>query len=248
MITQSLVAALLLASAASAAGVPSRFEPDCKHIVFQPEDGPISKPVALTSQEWVSECFPSSSTGESCWEFPGRRDSLSVRLTLAGRRPLLPWESDVFQVCLTGSMLRAEPVSTAYDYRVVRDGALDGSVVLSAGAKRLLPPDPRGVQAALTPGLTLVFHDQWAAYYPGQLVVLKLALKKEISFWPDETVVEKEITLPVAENFSVELGSGLRGPGGIYYARYSIKRLGGRVSTEAETPGLQTEKVSYDRE
>jgi hypothetical protein len=142
-------------------------------------------------------------------------------------------------------MLNTDEVSTAYDYRVVSDGALDGNIVLAAGSKRLLPPDPRGVQAALTPGLTLVFHDQWAAYYPGGSIVLKIALKKESSFWPDETVEQKELAFPVAETYSVDLSGK---PGGIYYAKYSIKRLGGLVSTESETPGLQTGKVSCIRE
>ena len=244
MIT-SIAAALLLAAAASAADVSSGFEPDCKNVVFQPEDAPVSRPVTLSSQEWVVDCFPSSPAGQDCWEHPGGFDSLRVQLTLSDRPPLLPWESDVFQVCLTGPMLLTEPVSTAYDYRVARDGALDGNVVLSAGAKRALPPDPRGVQAALTPALRLVFHDQWAAYYPGGEIVLKIALKKESSFWPDETVVDKEITVPVAQGYAIDLSGAASGRGGIYYARYWIKRLGGSVSTETETPGLSTERVSY---
>ena len=244
MNTSTLAAALLLASAASAADVSSGFEPDCKNVVFQPEDAPVSKPVNLSSQEWVVDCFPSSPAGQDCWERPGKIDSLRVQVTLAQRPPLLPWESDVFQVCLTGPMLAADPVSTAYDYRVVRDGTLDGNVVFAAGSKRLLPPDPRGVQAALTPELSLVFKDQWAAYYPGEAILLKIELKKESSFWPDETVLENEIALPVASGYTLNLGKAA-GEGGIYYAKYSIKRLGGLVSTEAETPALQTGKVSF---
>jgi hypothetical protein len=266
MKTPSLAVPLLLASAVAAASaavvVPEapfqvgppvmhgtqaapRFEPACADVVFQPEDATVSRPVTLTSQEWVTDCVPSGA-GQSCWEHPGRTDSLAVRLNLADRKKLLPWESDVFRACLLGPSLRVDPVSTAYDYAVVRDGALDGNVVLSAGAKRALPPDPRGIQAVLTPGLALVFHDQWASYYPGENVVLKIALRKEVYFWPDETIVEKEITLPVAEDYTVELDGAVRGPGGIYYAKYSIKRLGGDVSTQAETPGLLTQKVSYD--
>jgi hypothetical protein len=250
MNTPTLVAALLLSCAASAASdavVPSRFEPDCKDIVFQPEDSPVSGPVTLRSEEWITDCVPSGSTEENCWERPGFSQALMVRLTLMERGPLLPWESDVFRVCLTGSALTTQPLSTAYDYRVVRDGEFDGCVVLASGPKRALPPDPRGVQAALTPGLTLAFRDRWASYYPGELIVLKIALKKEVSFWPDENVVEKELTLPVAETYTVEFGGAASGPG-IYYARYSIQRLGGRVSTEAETPALQTDKISFEPE
>ncbi len=258
MNTPSLAAATLLALAALASAAPDapspvradqdaapRYAPDCADVVFQPEDPPLSKPVRLSSQEWYDECVPDGTRGEDCWERPGPVDSLTVRLSLPDRKRLLPWESDVFRVCLTGPALRTEVVSAAYDYGVVRDGAADGLVVLSAGAKRLLPPDPRGVQAVLTPGLTLQFHDQWAEYYPGGTVVLKIALKKEGRFWSDETVAERELALPVAENYVVELGAA-GAPGGVYYARYSIRRLGGTVSTEAETPALETRRVSDD--
>lgn len=268
MNTPTFAAALLIAAAvpsAAAAPVPEapfqvgppavrgvesapRFAPDCRDVVFQPEDAAVSGPVTLTSREWVTDCVPSGSSGESCFEREGRSDSRQVRLTLADRRPLNPWESDVFRACLTGPLLSVEPVSTAYDYLVVSDGALDGNVILAPGAKRLLPPDPRGIQAVLTPGLTLAFYDQWAANYPGGEVVLKMTLKRAHSFWPDETVVEKEITLPVAQNYTVELSAAVHHPGDVYYARYSIRRLGGLVSTEAETPVLETEKVSYDRD
>ena len=224
----------------------SRYVPDCADVVFQPEDPAVSRPVTLSSQEWYEDCVPDGARGEGCWERSGPTDSLMVRLSLQDRKPLLPWESDVFRVCLTGPLLRTDVVSVAYDYAVVRDGAVDGFVVLASGAKRRLPPDPRGVQAVLTQGLALQFHDQWAAYYPGGSVVLKIALRKEVRFWPDETVVEKQVVLPVAENYVVELGGAAGPSGGIYYARYSIERLGGTVSTEAETPALETQKVSYE--
>jgi hypothetical protein len=222
-----------------------RFAPDCADVVFQPEDPPVSKPVPLSSQEWYEDCVPEGSHGQGCWERPGEIDRLNVRLTLKDRGPLLPWESDVFRACLTGPLLRVDVVSAAYDYAVVRDGALDGEVVLAPGAKRLLPPDPRGVQAVLTPNLTLFFRDQWAAFYPGGSVVLKVALKKENRFWPDETVAEKQVALPTTDNYLVEF-AGAASPGGIYYARYSIVRLGATVSTEDETPALETEKVSFE--
>ncbi|HEX4048104.1 MAG TPA: hypothetical protein VH309_09740 [Elusimicrobiota bacterium] len=258
----TLAAALLLAAPASAAVLDApfhvvppdvhgvqyapRFEPDCRHVVFQPEDPSVSRPMTLTSEEWITDCVPAGAGGgQSCWEHPGRTDSLAVSLSLADRRPLLPWESDVFSVCLQGPALRTQPVSTAYDYRVVNDGALDGRVVLEPGAKRALPPDPRGVQATLTPQLTLAFHDLWSSYYAGQEILLRIALRKANDFFPDETVAEKEIALPVAENYAVELSRAAGAGGGIYYARYSIRRLGGAVSTEDETPVLETEKVSY---
>jgi len=271
MDTPSFAASLLLAAAVSSAAVPappvpeapfqvgppaaravqaaSRFEEDCKDVVFQPEDAAVSKPTTLTSVEWVTDCVPSGTPGQdSCFERQGCSDSRAVRITLADRKPLHPWESDVFRACLTGSDLSVAPVSTAYDYTAVADGALDGNVIFSAGAKRLLPPDPRGIQGVLTPGLTLAFYDLWADDYPGEEVELKMTLMRAHSFWPDETVVEKDVVLPVARNYTVELSAAVHRPGEVYYARYSIRRLGGVVSTIAETPVLQTEKVSYDRD
>jgi len=270
MKTPLAAAALLLASFSSAAvpaapvaeapfqvGPPplqavqaaSRFEPDCKDVVFQPEDAAVSRPLTLTSVEWVTDCVPSGeSGGDSCFERQGLSDSRLVRITLADRKPLHPWESDVFRACLTGPDLSVTPVSTAYEYTPTADGALDGNVIFATGAKRLLPPDPRGIQAVLTPGLTLAFYDLWADDYPGEEVELKMTLLRAHSFWPDETVVEKDITLPVARNYTIELSAAVHQPGEVYYARYSIRRLGGLISTTAETPVLQTEKVSYDRD
>ncbi|HXT01370.1 MAG TPA: hypothetical protein VN915_11890 [Elusimicrobiota bacterium] len=227
----------------------SRFEPDCKDVVFQPEDPAVSKPLTLTSVEWVTDCVPQGPSGsDSCFERQGRSDSREVRVTLAGRPKLNPWESDVFRACLTGTELSVAPVATAYEYTSTDGGETDGNAVFVAGAKRLLPPDPRGIQAVLTPGLTLAFYDLWADYYPGEEVELKMTLMRAHSFWPDETVVEKDVALPVARNYTVELSAAVHQPGEVYYARYSIRRLGGRVSTIAETPQLQTEKVSYDRD
>jgi hypothetical protein len=252
MKTSNLAAAplLALASFASAAQADQAslvsYVPDCRHVVFQPEDPPVSKTLALASQEWDDSCIPEGGHGDDCWQRPGPTDHMNVRLSIKDRKPLLPWESDVFQVCLTGPLLRTETVSAAYDYGVVRDGATDGDVVLAPGAKKLLPPDPRGVQAVMTPQLTLQFHDQWARYYPGGTVVLKIQLIKEVRFWPDETIAEKEITLAVSDNYVVELGGAAAAPGGVYYARYTVRRLGGAVSTETETPALETQKVSYE--
>jgi hypothetical protein len=260
MKTPNLAAPLLalawFSSAALAAAVPAqvhddqdaapRFVPDCADVVFQPEDPPASKPVPLTSQEWYQDCVPAGTRGQDCWERAGQADSLTVRLSIVNRKPLLPWESDVFRACLTGPALRVDVVSAAYDYALVRDGAVDGDVIFTPGAKRLLPPDPRGVQAVLTPNLTLTLRDQWASYYPGESILLKIAVKKAIRFWPDETVAVRELRLRVADNYVVELGAEAVLPGELYYVRYSVARLGGAVSTEAETPALETQTVSFE--
>jgi hypothetical protein len=218
MKTWTLAAALLLSFAARSAVA----EP-CADVVFQPEDPPVSRAVRLS----------------------GGVEDRTVRLILRERPPLLPWESDVFKVCLTGANFTMEPVSTAYDYRVVGDGAFDGNVVLAAGPKRALPPDPRGIQAGLTPSLSLVFEDRWAAYYQGEDVVLRVALMKEGPSWPDETVARREVALPVAQTYAMDFSGAARARGGVYYAAYSIRRLGGRVSTEDDTPVLKTGEVSY---
>jgi hypothetical protein len=260
MKTPNLAASLLaLACFASAANASSaapasihddqeagpRFTPDCAHVVFQPEDPPVSKPVPLSSQEWEETCVPAGAQ-EECWEVAGRTDDLTVRLTLKDRKPLLPWESDVFAVCLDGPALSVRVVSAAYDYAVVRDGAVDGNVVLTPGAKRLLPPDPRGVQGNLTPKMSLVLNDRWAEYYPGQTVYLKVTLKKDVRFWPDETVAEEEYEFPVAASYVVDLAGEAVKPGGFYYVRYSIERLGGTVSSEDMTPELVTPTVAFE--
>jgi hypothetical protein len=231
-----------------------RYDVDCADVRFGPSDQPVSALVFLRSQEWVTECAPVGDPrrggGQSCWERPGSVWTQDVRVTLQNRPPLLPWEHDSFRVCLQGPWVSADSVETAYEYKNVSSGRDAGNVVMAAGRRTPESPDPVGVLADLGAQLKLNFTDKWASYYPGEQIVLKVELKKVVKFWPDATVLDKEITLPVAAAYAVDLnqfaGSFSSKPeaGKQYYVKYSIKRVGS-VSNDHDTKTLETAKVSY---
>ncbi|OGR90066.1 MAG: hypothetical protein A2V88_08205 [Elusimicrobia bacterium RBG_16_66_12] len=228
--------------------------PDCVAFTFSPTDNPVSESVYLRSTEYVTECQPVGDPrhggGQNCWERPGYSYSQRVQVTLRDRQPLLPWEHDVFRVCLDGPWLYTNVIEAAYDYKLVSAGADSGRIVLSPTRKIPMRPDPVGVLADLSGQFVLNFKDKWSSYYPGENIVLKIALTKEVKFWPDYAILTKEITVPVAEAYRFDLNkfaaefSEKPAAGKDYYVAYSIKRTG-KVSKNDFTKALETSRVSY---
>ncbi|MDE2489353.1 MAG: hypothetical protein KGM24_00790 [Elusimicrobia bacterium] len=231
-----------------------RYDSDCATISFGPNDKTTSDRVWLRSQEWDTQCAPVGDPrhggGQNCWEVPGPSWSQGVRITLQGRPALLPWERDSFQVCMNGPWSYADPIETAYDYKEVSDSG-SGDFTMAAGARTPEAPDPTGVQADLSTAMTLTAKDKWSSYYPGEQIALKLTLKKHVTFWPDATVLDKTVTVPVAATYALNLNayaaefSQTLEAGKKYYVEYQVERLGGAVSKQVFTPELKTAQVAY---
>ncbi len=231
-----------------------RYDMDCATISFGAADKTVSDRVWLRSQEWNTQCVPVGDPrhggGQNCWEVPGTSWSQGVQITLQGRGALLPWERDSFRVCMNGPWVYADPIQTAYDYKEISNGN-DGDIVMAAVGRTPEAPDPVGVLATVTPQLVATFTDKWASYYPGETITLRVELKKDVPIFPDSTLLKKDIVLPVAASYSVDLSkyasefSQQPAAGKKYYVRYSIRRDGGTVSSTAFTDELETAKVSY---
>jgi len=231
-----------------------RYDMDCATFNFGPNDKPASDRVWLRSQEWETECQPVGDPrhggGQNCWERPGMSWSQGVQITLQNRPALLPWEHDTFRVCLQGPWIYTDTIEAAYDYQNVSPSRDGGDIVLAATRKTPESPDPVGVLADLNAQLKVTFTDKWASYYSGEQIALKVELKKVVKFWPDSTLLEKEITLPVAASYGVDLNkfvsefSSKPEAGKQYYVKYSIKRIGA-VSKPSYTRTLETGKASY---
>jgi hypothetical protein len=231
-----------------------RYDMDCASVAFGANDKPVSDRVWLRSQEWETRCTPVGDPrhggGQNCWEQPGMSWSQGVQITLQGRGQVLPWERDVFRVCMNGPWVYVDPILTTHKYHETGSDAT-GDYVESATARTLQAPDPAGILGSVTPQFQATFTDKWASYYPGETVTLKIELKKDVPIFPDSTLLKKEITLPVAASYSVDLNkyaaefSQKAVAGKKYYLRYSIRRDGGTVSTKDYTDELETAKVSY---
>lgn len=229
-----------------------RSDVDCRVVSFRADSGTVSPTIHLRSQEWVEECRPAGDPrhgGVICTERPGIVHRREVSIHLSERRPLLPWEYDAFEACLDGYWLRVRQLESAYKYRV-SDEDRAGRVAAVPVAKTPMSPDPVGVVGELAEDLTLSLRDRWARYYAGERIVFKLELKRHVPIFPDATLVEKELELPVAETYSFdfkswagEFSQALES-GKEYYAAYSIKRVG-QVSKPVFTRKHETGKVTW---
>jgi len=244
----------------------TRYDRDCVTVTFSATDKPVSDRFSLRSTEWVTECHNTGGGGtypgpgghpvpvpptQNCWERPGFHYNEVAQVTLQDRQPLLPWEYDKFQVCLEGPWLSLYSLAAAYDYKMVQGGNRDGNFILAPIKKLAMKPDPVGITAqAFTADMVLTLKDKWASYYQGEQTVLKVALRKEVSFWPDQTVIEKDITLAPADLYTVnfmdyakEFTQKLEA-GRKYYVQYSFQRIG-RISKPDLMKVGDTEKVPY---
>lgn len=231
----------------------TRYETDCVRFTFAPDDAATSEAVWLRSTEWVEECHWGDPRhgGRQCWERPGYTYRERVQITLRDRKPLLPWESDTFRVCLQGPWLDIDDVATAYDYKVVNGGDRNGHFVLAPTKKTPMKPDPAGIAAqSLSSALALTLKDKWASYYAGEKVSFKLTLKKDVPNWFDPTLIEKEVVFAAADPYSVDLKayagefSQKLEAGKKYYVKISFKRLG-QVSKDSSVDIGETEHVEY---
>lgn len=231
-----------------------RYERDCVTFRFGPADGLESEAVWLRSTEWVEECYqtgdPRHGGGRQCHERPGQTYRERAQVKLARREPLLPWESDTFQVCLEGPWVDARQFESAYEYRRAGGSGREGLVIAEPVKKTPMRPDPMGVLATLAPDLAVTLTDKWASYYTGEKLVVKLTLKRHYPNWFDPTLLEKEIELPVAATSVVDLKADLAQmseqpkAGKPYYVEYSIKRVG-TVSKPDFTKALESNKADY---
>ncbi|MDD5627715.1 MAG: hypothetical protein PHU21_01530 [Elusimicrobia bacterium] len=243
----------------------TRYDRDCRTVTFNPSDQPASGRIPLRSTEWIEECnnygggtYPGPGghpipvpPGQNCWERPGYSYTGEAQITLRDRLQLFPWEYDKFEVCLEGPWYSLYTVAAAYEYKMVQGGNRDGDFVLAPVKKTAMKPDPAGIVAqGFSANMVLSLKDKWASYYQGEQTVLKVELIKEVSFWPDQTVLDKEISAPPAEAYTVdflayakEFSQKLQ-PGQKYYVRYAFKRIG-KISKPDLTKVGNTDKVVY---
>jgi hypothetical protein len=217
--------------------IQSRTDRDCVRFTFDPEGPETSEAVWLRSTEYRQECHwvgdPRNGGHRQCREVPRWTYRERVQVELRDRKELYPWERESVAVCLDGRWLSIHEVDLGHHYTSQRTG---GRYTLTAGAKKPMDPDRGGISAsapvASGQNLSVTFNDRWASYYSAERVVLKFKLKRVIEGWFDPTLVEKEVSLTVAdsyrinfsdyaEEFSEKLKAGKK-----YYVEWGFKRIG----------------------
>lgn len=188
------------------------------------------------------------------WERTERRQ---VRVEVLGRGEMLPWETDTFSVCLQGQWLSARSVDSSHEYSIDTPGWSGDMVTARAIRKRRSQPDPFGIAQttfAFDPAagnFKLELGDRWSEFYTGETVTFTMLLKRYHKNWFDGTVLNKEITLPAAEAYTInfaDFASELTGdlkPGKKYYVKWRFRRIGS-VSKDDWQKYRESGKAHYE--
>ncbi len=233
-----------------------RSERDCANISFSPDDPLRSERVELESREYEERCHPSGPHGDRrCHDEWVRTERRNVRVEISGRGAMLPWERDVFEVCLDGQWLSARVIDASHQYFIQNPGWSGDTIEARAGGKTRSMPDPGGISARFgldpeTKNFVMDLTDRWASYYKGEATVLNVILKRHHRNWFDDTVLDKEISLPAGESASVRFAdfasefSRALVPGKNYYVKWRFKRSG-QVSKDKWVDYRETDKAGF---
>ncbi|MFA6029696.1 MAG: hypothetical protein WC969_07580 [Elusimicrobiota bacterium] len=226
---------------------------ECANLVFEP-NGPSMSPTAwLSSTEYIQECYNPNPphSGPICHERPGFTYNRQVRVEILDRQALLPWEREVVEVCLERNWLSTYVLAGAHEYKIRELGDL---VQLVPGRRIAMDPDAAGLraEAPVNRGAAVAasFTDLWASYYPGEKTSIKVKLRREVPGWFDSTLVEKEVSFPTAERYTVDFNDFLADMtaklevGQTYYVEWGFRRLG-QVSKDTYIKRGDTDRVTF---
>jgi len=239
-----------------------RTERDCVTISFHPDDPLTSERVHLESRMYRERCHTwTDHEGRShreCHDEWVRTERARVNIRIEGRGEMLPWERDVFEICLDGNWLHAWTVGASHDYDLdvpYRDGTIEAR----AGRKIASNPDPRGITAAdfaFDPGsksFKLKLADRWSSHYQGEKVRFELKLRRYYKNWFDNTVLKTEVELPAAEAYSFDFADyldqldGEIKKGKEYYAEWRFKRVG-KISKDSWQKSQESGRDKFEAE
>lgn len=214
--------------------------------------------LTLKSEETLKQThFVRKSDGRVYW-YPRQRlintetRRLVVNFVNRGGAPLLPWERETFVFSFKGDRSRNGGVELEsadgayryeYAYRFSAGDALTQVVEMTAREKLLTPADADGVTMTLEAdgqgGLKLVVTDRRASYYAGESLQLAYAVKKDVAWRIDPTVLEATTRSPQTKVISAgsggtavfEIPLGNPGRGAAYYLDgWSFQRFNSAVS------------------
>jgi len=218
-----------------------RYDTDCADVILD-ANTTRSEQFELASRIYEERCYPTGPHGEqSCHEELAYVERRVLDLRVDGRGPMLPWEKDVFEVCLSGWWLNARVIDASHEYALdVPDHMHSGTIVAKAGKKVPSLPDADGIaMTSFEPGtgdFNLQFADKWSQYYQGEQTVLRIVLKHDAFL--GATILDKEIALPPAAEYKLRLAdysSEFKNKpkvGHKYIVKWSFKRAGS-VSKQA---------------
>ena len=207
---------------------------DCVRFTFSGPDLESPK-IRLISRETVEECYqnPDPHAGGPVCHTTLGQTRYAVTQVKINSRELLPWESEKYDVCLEGPWLNFYERLAAYDYKVA-DKYVSGVNVYELAAQKKVPTpaDPEGlyvISADISAASQkFVVGDKWAGYYAGDTAKITVKLKKDVPFWFDSVVVQKDFDFAPAQSYEAGFAQNLAP--GKYYFEWGFRRQGA-VST-----------------
>jgi hypothetical protein len=232
-------------AAASSRPVALRTERDCVTVSFNAQDPLSSERIYLMSREYREVCSHGPNGQTWCREELAWTHRATARVRISDRGEMLPWEKDVFWMCLDGSWLSADVIDASHKYALKWQIGAEAVLTAEAGEKSASYPDPNGIAAAAprydtgSKSLAWDLSDRWSSYYgEGEATVLSFQLKRSRENWFDALVLEKEVSLPPAPSatvrfadYAAEFQEKLK-DGAKYYVNWRFKRAG-KVSRDA---------------
>ena len=222
-------------------GLAQQDTQDCSLATFL-YGGPLeSQPATLHDYQTKRVC--ESYGGKNYCHDQVRDMSANAVIALTGTRTTLPWERDVFKVCLQRGLLRGERVKVhtivaSHHYKMLRKPSAGGyRIEALAQGKLRTNPDPAGISAVsfgndAANGLVLTLTDKWASYYQGDKTVVKVALKMVKPFAFDPVAFEQELVLPPQDSYVIrfaDYAAQFKKPlehGMEYFVEWGFKREG----------------------
>ncbi|MBU2574398.1 MAG: hypothetical protein KKH28_10020 [Elusimicrobia bacterium] len=214
---------------------------DCKLFTFRADDPLVSPPGLLQSSVYQTVCVEYQGK-QYCHDELVRTEKRNVTVALRGNRTMLPWERDMFDVCLKDTAVTVEVVEASHRYKIGKKAGPDKyQVEAVAKGKLKTEPDPAGISvdswglSAQSGGLELALKDKWAAVYgkvKNEKTLIKATLKMEKAHWFDPVIFEKEFILSPADVYGIDFSKyalEFKQPlefGRKYFVEWGFKRKG----------------------
>lgn len=232
---------------------------DCKFIIFKAGDSAVSRPATLTSYVFETVC-EEYQDGRHCFENLLRKERRKVLVELTGNRTPLPWEREVFGVCLEDTRVTVEVAEASHRYKILKKPGVPEFLVEARAEKKIqAAPDPAAITAGSLEisegpcGLRLGLKDKWGAFYaayPGESTVLRVTLKQDKPAWFDGVVLKKELQFSPDGNYTVDFSQFAPDfrralePGTRYYAEWGFYRKGD-ISRSTFVNGGETPRTVF---
>ena len=186
---------------------------DCHFFNFY-YNSPVPSPV-FTLKSYVYRKVCQSYQGQNyCHDELVRTVKRNIKVSFSGERNILPWERDIFNVCLKDTKIDTTIVEATHKYKIMGKGGPedDYEVIAEAVKKVKTDPDSSGIYINYwglsdNNSLRLELKDKWAEIYSkrdNEKTIIKVVLKMKKDYWFDPVIFEKEFIFKPSQIYNID--------------------------------------------